>query len=317
MELDRKELKARAREAMALPRPKFWVVTLVYLLVTTGFSTMVSMISAATVSPATSFSGIGFFLVILTSLFTVVVDFGYTLWSLWAVRRLDPGLGSLIQGFSVAGRVIWMEILIGIKCFLWCVPIGFGFLCLVLMMPAAYAPAFLLLYLAVWAIMLRYALAPYLLADRPDDGAEAAVRRSVELMRGWTWELLKLELSFMGWVLLSFALSAAATALILWQNGFFQLLSAFPAGQLPELVSGYQLWQNGLELEGITIVRQQVELYSLYASVSNSLWTVLLSNLFVLPLSLWLLPYRSVTRAGFYEARLQAEQERIPPMPPL
>lgn len=316
MEIDRKELKARAREAMALPRPKFWVVALVYFLMTTGVSNLLSLLTFSEDSVA-GFNTLAFFAAVFLGLYSVVVGFGHNLWSLWTVRRLDPGLGSLIQGFSVAGRVILMEILIGIKSFLWCIPLTFGFLCLVLMMPAAYAPAFLLLYLTVWAIMLRYALAPYLLADRPDDGAGAAVRRSVELMRGWTWELLKLELSFMGWVLLSFALSAAATALVLWQNGFFQLLSAFPAGQLPELVSGYQLWQNGLELEGITIVQQQVELYSLYASVSNSLWTVLLSDLFILPLFLWLTPYRSVARAGFYEARLQAEQERIPPMPPL
>ena len=32
-------------------------------------------------------------------------------------------------------------------------------------------------------------MAPYLLADYPDDGAGAAVRRSVEMMRGRKWEL--------------------------------------------------------------------------------------------------------------------------------
>lgn len=317
MEIDRKELKARAREAMALPRPKFWVVALVYFLMTTGVSSLLSLLPASPDSVA-GFSTLIFFATIFLGLYSMVVGFGHTLWSLWTVRRLDPGLGSLIQGFSVAGRVIWMELLIAFRVFLWCVPFSIGLLLLMLLMPVASVPAFLLLYLAVWAIMLRYSLAPYLLADRPDDGAGAAVRRSAELMRGWTWELLKLELSFIGWVLLSLALSEAATAIVLWQNGFFQLLAAFPAGQLPELISGYSLWANGLELGGIAIVQQQAELYTLYASVTNGPWTVLLSNLFVLPLFLWLTPYRAVTRAGFYEARMQHQrQESIPPMPPL
>ena len=38
MEIDRKELKRRAREAMGLARPRFWVVALVYFLMTTGLS---------------------------------------------------------------------------------------------------------------------------------------------------------------------------------------------------------------------------------------------------------------------------------------
>lgn len=316
MEIDRKELKARAREAMALPQPKFWVVALVYFLMTTGVNNLMSLFSAS-MDSAIGFNTPTFFISIFLGLYSMVVGFGYTLWSLWTVRRLNPGLGSLIQGFSVAGRVIWMEILIVIKSFLWCIPLAFGFMILLALMPVASAPAFLLLFLAVWVIMLRYSLARFLLADRPDDGAGAAVRRSVELMRGWTWELFKLEFSFMGWVLLSLALSAAATALVLWQNGFFQLLAAFPAGQLPELISGYSLWINGLELGGLAIDLQRVELYTLYASVTNGPLTALLSNLFTLPLFLWLTPYRSVTLAGFYEARLRTERERIPPMPPL
>ena len=39
MELNRRELKAQAREQMRETRPPFWLVTLVYLLLTTGVST--------------------------------------------------------------------------------------------------------------------------------------------------------------------------------------------------------------------------------------------------------------------------------------
>ena len=41
-------------------------------------------------------------------------------------------------------------------------------------------------------------MAPYLLLDRPELGPGAAVRDSVVLMKGWKWELFKLDLSFLG-----------------------------------------------------------------------------------------------------------------------
>ena len=36
MEIDRKELKRQTRERMALTDPKFWVVALAYIVLTTG-----------------------------------------------------------------------------------------------------------------------------------------------------------------------------------------------------------------------------------------------------------------------------------------
>ena len=47
--------------------------------------------------------------------------------------------------------------------------------------------------------------------------------------------------------------------------------------------------------------------------------TVILRTLVTVPVSLWLIPYRSVSEAGFYDARLMAAQDRLqlPEMPPL
>lgn len=47
MEIDRRELKRQAREAIRLSRPSFWVVTLVYLLMTTGVSTLAGLLVPA------------------------------------------------------------------------------------------------------------------------------------------------------------------------------------------------------------------------------------------------------------------------------
>ena len=284
MGIDRRTLKRRAREAMALPRPGFRVVTLIYILMTSGVSILCSLIPL----PAGSDYGPGtatLFLSLFLFLYGAVAAFGYTLWSLWASRRLNPGPGALIQGFSVAGRVVLMHVLILARLLAACL------IALLLVSPMLLVPALLplgvLALAAVYtAVSLRYALAPYLLADHPDDGAGAAVRRSVELMRGWKWPLFKLEFSFLGWLLLRWLLEAGAIGCAIWYSGLLQTAASLPP----------------------------VELASSLYLVANSLIAFSLSTLLTLPLDLWLTPYQEVTRAGFYDLRLQVQQEQAPPL---
>ena len=115
MELDRRELKRQAREAMGLTKPRFWVVALIYVAMTTGVNLAVHLVTAMTTDPVSGFSQAGLFLSVFTILYQLVIDFGFLLWCLWAVRRLSPGPGALVQGFSVCGRVLWMNILIMVR----------------------------------------------------------------------------------------------------------------------------------------------------------------------------------------------------------
>lgn len=287
MQYDRRDLKRQAREAMGLTRPRFWVVCLIYFLLTTGVESVIHLLSSYQESVLAQFSFFIFFCTILYNLYYLVIQFGYTLWSLWTWRKLNPGAGSLLQGFSVAGRVIIMELLIFLRLFLWVILLAMGLTILVLSMPSVplYLLGMFLLYVAVVIIMLRYAAAPYLLADFPDDGASAAVSRSVEMMRGRKWELFKLQFSFIGWYLLQFLLSSGVTLFFLYQNG------AFAAA-----ISADNLW--------------------FYQSVINSIPVFLLSNLITLPLSLWVTPYASVAQAGFYDT-LCCQPRRYDQMPPL
>lgn len=284
---DRRDLKRQAREAMRLTRPRFWVVCLIYFLLTTGVESIIHLLSSYEGSVLSQFSFFIFFCTILYNLYYLVIQFGYTLWSLWTWRKLNPGAGSLLQGFSVAGRVIIMELLIFLRIFLWVVLLAMGLTILVLSVPSVplYLLGILLLYVAVVVIMLRYAAAPYLLADFPDDGASAAVSRSVEMMRGRKWELFKLQFSFIGWYLLQFLLSSGVLLFFLYQSG------AFAAA-----ISTDNLW--------------------FYQSVINSIPAFLLSNLITLPLSLWVTPYASVAQAGFYDT-LCCQPRRYDQMPPL
>ena len=284
MGIDRRTLKRQAREDMGLPKPDFRVVTLTYILMTAGVSIVCSLIPL----PAGSDSGpssTALFLSLLLLLYGTVVAFGYTLWALWASRRLNPGPGALIQGFSVAGRVIYMRLLILVRLLGVCL-IASLLTPLFLLVPLLLIPAGLVFVAVLISVSLSYALAPYLLADRPDDGAGAAVRRSAQLMRGWKWELFKLELSFWGWVLLRWLLLAAALGCTIWYSG------------LP---------QNFADLEPVDLV-----MWAYF--ISNSLMAFSLSTLLTLPLVLWLTPYQEVSRAHFYNLRLQAQQTSAPPL---
>ena len=296
MEIDRKELKRQAREAMGQTAPKYWVVTLVFWAVTTGMSLIDHLVTVMTTDPDTGISSVGLFFSILVTLLTWVVQFGYQLWSLWAYRRLNPGLGSLFQGFSVAGRVILMELMIAVRMFGWTFLLIL-ILCVALVplmmvlpsIPLLIIPTVLIAYAWIVIIELRYAMAPYLLADHPDDGPGAAVARSVALMRGHKWELFKLQLSFLGWELINILIYAVVQAALCLSTGVFQNLGAIDPVQALEL----------------------------YQSVINGLPAFLLTSLLTLPLSLWLSPYMSVSEAGLYVTLRQmpyADPYQMPPV---
>ena len=289
MKIDRRALKARAREAMGQTQPRFWAVALVYILLTTGVQIALSLLLSA-LPGGTS----GIFLNILFFLYSTVILFGLRLWSLSAWRKLDPGMGALTQGFSIPGRVILMELFIFVRVFGWALLFILALSIFALPLsavlaasPILYLPYAGALYVLIWVFMLRYNMAPYLLADRPDDGPSLAIRRSVEMMRGRKWELFKLQLSFLGWEVINWVLSLTVFFFLCAQAGLFQM----PVG-LDSLL--------------------------LYQSVANGLVNVALSGLVTLPLSLWLLPYQEVAQAGFYEEIRQAgPAPGAPEMPPL
>lgn len=303
MEIDRKELKRQSRERMALTDPKFWVVALTYLAMTIGVSWLFSLVPTSSVgpSPVPAIDTLQLFLQLLLMLYRTVVQFGLCLWALWTYRRLDPGLNSLIQGFSVAGRVILMELGIYVRTLGWYFLAALGMtlpLFAILFMTnteAAYMIAILLfaagLVVTLIVLALRYALAPYLLADRPDDGPSLPIHRSVQLMRGWKWELFKLEFSFIGWEFINFVLGSAVYLFFLRQAGLLT----------PELFQSQEL-----------LLQAQEVIYSTPVTIISTLVTV--------PVSLWLIPYRATARAGFYDARLavsKREDQAWPEMPPL
>jgi hypothetical protein len=88
----------------------------------------------------------------------------------------------------------------------------------------------------------------------------------------------------LGWEILQFLLCAAVMVPFLWKGGFFTLIFSDSAKMI----------------------------YQQYTTITGQFLPLLLGSLITLPLSLWLTPYRSVSRSAFYEARLQAQKESAP-----
>lgn len=288
MEIHRKALKDRARQTMRQNVPPAWLVALLFWGLTTGVST-ISDLAGFTTSLAATSSGVQFFplfFTLLLTLYSVVMNFGYEIWCLRAWRRDEADFATLIDGFGMAGQVLLMEIQIFLRLFGWCLlPVipatviisAANSLEMMILLTQLFTFA-LIPYL--YFIRLRYALAPYLLMDRPDRGAAAAVRESVGLMRGWKMELFKLDLSFLGWYLLEWGLAILAQVIFLIPT----LIGIFQSGATPE---------------------------TLMTLVAGTTAGSLVGLLLCLPVELWLLPYTGLSRAGFYDARISF----VPPAP--
>jgi len=279
MEIDRAMLKGRAKESMSLAKPNFWIVTMVYLLMTTGVSTLSNLAPGS----------FGLFLTFAITMYSWVVGFSYRLWALWTCRRLEPGLGSLMEGFSVAGRVVIMELGILGRVMGWTILLSLGVSVLIMAVPSPLMMAVAMggVVLAVQVIALRYTLAPYVLADYPDLGGGIAVAHGARLARGWVFELLKLHLSFAGWYILSFVLSLLGMVAGLALGGDLSGLAALPFDQLIPAVE---------------------ELF--YASPLAAS----LGSLFALPVTLYFTPYLEVTMAEFYNARIALPDNMADPL---
>ena len=117
----------------------------------------------------------------LLSYLLAIVSFGLLLICFRALRGEETETGMLLDGFSTWARVLLLELLtrllttIGLWAFL--------------------IPGFVVLY--------NYRMARYLMILHPDFGVLDCMRESRMRMRGHRLELLRLDLSFLGWALLS------------------------------------------------------------------------------------------------------------------
>lgn len=128
-----------------------------------------------------SVSGFAIALVVALRIMSYMVSVGFVIFALHVSRDEKAEFGNLFDGFGLFFRVLWLGILEGLLIFLWS---------LLLVVPGIVAAY-------------RYRQALYLLLDHPERSAWQCLRESGALMSGHKWELFVLDLSFLGWAMLS------------------------------------------------------------------------------------------------------------------
>lgn len=311
MELNRKQLKLDARAVMRESHPRPILVTLVYLLLTSGLSAIVGLFATNPMTKyleyiqmgysediamyyafAGSGMGLSLFLSILIGLFTMVLGIGYAAWALRRSRGEDAGYGTLLTGFSMAGRVIGLNLFIGLFSMLWSFAVMIPAALVIGVVAAALAESamgvavflIVVVYVAAFvlliSIVLRYSMADYALLDAPEAGIRVAVNRSKELMKGRRWFYVVMHLSFIGWYLLI---------------GLLALV--------------------GMMIGAVIVGGAAGLSWSAFAFAAATGGTVATILGFVLPLimEVWLVPYVQITDANFYDAAIAADRQKAQP----
>lgn len=141
----------------------------------------INMVVAAICSVLTTAADVAFLSIALTLLVADVVSAGLGMFFLRVYRGEKPEIQSMFDGFRnyghVLGGVCWQ--------YLWTV---------------------LWAFVPVYGIIkiISYSMTPYILMDQPEVGAKDALKVSMAMTEGHKGEIFVMELSFIGWALLTF-----------------------------------------------------------------------------------------------------------------
>lgn len=205
MPIDRRAIKAAARERLGAARPRPYLEGLLffiaagaltaisYLLLTTKLTESAvetylkyvyvgryqdAVSYLATLNPSTT----DYLVSRGLDIFRGLIAAGFSLFALNTLRRDEASLWNLLDGF---GRFFPLFLLLLIKALL------------------LYLWTSLLIIPGIFAFY-RYRLSVYLLLDHPELNPFQCILLSGQMMRGKKWQLLLLDLSFLGWAFLGF-----------------------------------------------------------------------------------------------------------------
>lgn len=235
MNINRRDLKMRSKGMMNVCKPSPIAVGLVYLAV----SVLMSLLSAKLLGASLTQNDINqilthcqngnfdyalkyvtdylppassYIIDALLEVVTWILSAGFTIFILNTVRGANACYGNLLDGFGLWWRVILLKIVTGIFVALWS---------LLLVVPGLIAEY-------------RYRMAIYILIDNPEKSVMECIRESKRMMKGHKWELFMLDLSFIGWTILS------SISMIGWFVGIFTTpYFALTYAQYYELISGH------------------------------------------------------------------------------
>ena len=141
--------------------------------------------------------GTAYLLNMLIQAILYIVGAGFLIFIFNTVKSTGAVYGNLLDGFAHAAKLILLALLEGLFIFLW------SLLFIIPGIIAAY----------------RYRMAKLFLLDHPDAGLMESIRASKEMMRGHKWECFVLDLSFIGWHLLS-AIPYVGYAISVWTTPY-------------------------------------------------------------------------------------------------
>lgn len=144
----------------------------------------------------------------ITLLLGPVLGLGFFHTLLKALRREEISYSTVLARLPLFFKAIGLDVMVALRVFLWMLP-GWGVSLLgaviMLYLPSlgmlVMVAAVVLMFVLMIRAMYRYRLSSYVLADAPETGINAAIRRSKEIMKGRKMELFSLEVSFVGWYL--------------------------------------------------------------------------------------------------------------------
>lgn len=202
--IDRVTLKAQTRELLRTAQVSPKGMTVLYC----GCAFLLSLIGSLISAPEL----VTTFVSILTTLAGWILAAGFTLYCMDIRRRERAEYAVLFDGFSFTGKIIALNIVINLFVFLWS---------MLFVIPGVIA-------------YYRYSFALYNLYENPEMDIMEALNLSKRQTQGYKMELFKLDLSYMGWILLS-----VLPGLI------FDFMAFFAAGADPYalLTAPTPLWQ--------------------------------------------------------------------------
>lgn len=171
--LNRPALKAQARELLrtAQVSPKAFMV--LYYSVLVLLDVLISFLPSEGLA--------GMFITTLSELLSWVLGAGLVLYFMGIRRRERMEFATLFDGFSFAGKLIALNLVVNAFTALWSLLLVF--------------PGFIAFY--------RYRFAAYNLYENPDIGIFEALDRSKRQTRGMKMQLFNLDLSYFGWIVLA------------------------------------------------------------------------------------------------------------------
>ena len=226
---DRKTLKINAREAMAQTRPRPFWVTLAVCAVLMALSVLSFFVSGqwdvlrgfyATMDYEVLLEGseISFLALLLDwalGMMSMVISVGYALYALKVYRRESASFGTVLDAFGVFIRAVGISYL---RNFIIVAVFTIAYIAIdtALIFRATPNPYMLpsdivwmtliaMALAAIPALIVRYSYSQsiFIMLDNPQLGIVRCLTLSRAAMRGHKWEFFMLELSFLGWMILS------------------------------------------------------------------------------------------------------------------